>query len=304
MKRVKVTIPDTDEISDSLVVKKMFWIRELEIPDTHWNIKGYSRSAFRTGFYIKELDILLDAGPQCHSLPKHIFITHSHGDHIAELPFTLIGYPKDVVVKIFGPEKAKPFIQDYIDKLFTTNDMNPHPTPRSIIDGYYVYNGKTANDMFNIVCNKADIIVQVFRCDHCIPTIGYGFSEQKQKLKPEYAGISGKEIARLRQSGVEITQTIAFKRFAYVCDTTIKVFDANPNLLEYPVIFIECTFLYEDEYEMSKGKKHIHWKDLKTIVLEHSDKTFVLFHFSQRYKDAEIRDFFEKEAVNNVVCWA
>jgi ribonuclease Z len=105
-------------------------------------------------------------------------------------------------------------------------------------------------------------------------------------------------------SGVEVTEPVLFKRFAYVCDTTIKVFNRNPSILEYPVIFIECTFLYDDEIEMASGKKHIHWADLKKVVKKNSDKQFILFHFSQRYKDEEIREFFEKEAVPNVLCWA
>ena len=105
-------------------------------------------------------------------------------------------------------------------------------------------------------------------------------------------------------SGIDVTEELLLKRFAYVCDTTIKVLDRNPSILEYPVIFIECTFLYEEEIEMASGKKHIHWSELKPITKQYSDKTFVLFHFSQRYKDEEIRDFFESESLPNVVCWA
>jgi ribonuclease Z len=296
-------VPESDEIADSLFVKKMFWTRSMQIPGTSWTIRGYSRSAWRTGFYIKDLDILLDAGPQNFNLPSHIFITHSHGDHIAALPFTLIGYPEETVVQIFGPSKAKPFIEEYIDKLFTTNDMS-QPTPRNVIDGYYMYRPKNAYETFDVTCNNTPLIVEVFKCDHCIPTISYGFSEQKRKLKPEYLSLTGKEIGKLRMEGCEVTEVLPFKRFAYVCDTTMTVFDANPSLLEYPVIFIECTFLYEDEYEMSKGKKHIHWKDLKPVTINNRNTKFVLFHFSQRYKDAEIREFFESQNLDNVVAWA
>ena len=72
--------------------RKVFWRKNYLVKNSpQWTISGYSRSAFRTGFYINSLDIMLDAGPQCFKKPKHIFITHSHGDHIANLPFTLIG---------------------------------------------------------------------------------------------------------------------------------------------------------------------------------------------------------------------
>ena len=60
-------------ITDSLDVKKVFWMKSMKVPGTPWTIRGYSRSAYRTGFYIKDLDIMLDAGPQNYNNPKHIF---------------------------------------------------------------------------------------------------------------------------------------------------------------------------------------------------------------------------------------
>ena len=92
-------------------------------------------------------------------------------------------------------------------------------------------------DTFNIDTKGAALTVEVFKCDHQVPTISYGISETKQKLKPEYYG--RKDIAALRMAGTEVTHDVIFKRFAYVCDTTINVFQYNPSLLEYPVIFIE-----------------------------------------------------------------
>jgi hypothetical protein len=38
------------------------WKQKWSIPNTPWTITGYSRAAYRTGFYIPELDIMLDAG--------------------------------------------------------------------------------------------------------------------------------------------------------------------------------------------------------------------------------------------------
>lgn len=48
---------------DSNTVKSMYWQKDWQIPTTSWTIRGYSRSAYRTGFYIPELDMMLDAGP-------------------------------------------------------------------------------------------------------------------------------------------------------------------------------------------------------------------------------------------------
>jgi ribonuclease Z len=250
---------------------------------------------------------MLDAGPQNFNHPQFILITHSHGDHIALLPFTLIEFPTSGgerrPVEIYGPSKAKPFIENYIDTLFTTNAMIP-PSPREELDTFYRYYGKNVMDTFDIKVKNAELSIEVFSCDHGIPTISYGISEKKMKLNPEYANLSGKEIVALRNQNVDVTILVTTKRFAYVCDTTIKAFDINSTIIEYPVIFIECTFLFDDEIEMASGKKHIHFNELKPYIENNPDIEFMLFHFSQRYKDAEISEFLEKQDLKNMHWWA
>ena len=115
--------------------------------------------------------------------------------------------------------------------------------------------------------------------------------------------MKGQEIRALKDVNAEITEEFVFKKFAYVCDTTIKVFDMNPTLLQYPVIFIECTFLYEDDLEMASGKKHIHFTELRPYIEENPTTEFMLIHFSQRYKDAEIQEFLEPFNFPNLYWW-
>jgi len=52
---------------------------------------------------------MLDGGPQSFKKPAHIFITHCHGDHIAELPFTMIQDVEgdDSKINLYCPEEAK-----------------------------------------------------------------------------------------------------------------------------------------------------------------------------------------------------
>jgi ribonuclease Z len=296
------TIPSVLEVEslvDSLKIKSLYWQKKISIAESSWTICGFSRSADRTGFYIKELDIMLDAGPQNYNKPSHIFITHPHIDHVASLPLTMIddsNNTKKHIFQVYCHYKAERFIDSYVKSMFYMNAMSTYVK----VDNFYKYNGLKEGDRFRINMNKTDIEVQVFNCDHGIPTISYGFSEVKQKLKDEYVGLPGSEIGALKKQGVDITKEVIQKKLAYVCDTSIKVFEMNPNILDYRTVFIECTFFMSDEINNAIKNKHIHWDQLKPYITMHPEITFVLFHFSQRYKDVEISEFFQKEIDNGI----
>jgi putative mRNA 3-end processing factor len=66
---------------DSLSIRTSYWNKKLVLDKIKLTLTGYSRAAYRTGFYIPELGIMLDAGPQNFNKPSHIFITHAHADH-------------------------------------------------------------------------------------------------------------------------------------------------------------------------------------------------------------------------------
>jgi len=277
---------------DSLQIKVIHWQKKWKIPKTSWSICGFSRSAYRTGFYISELDLMLDAGPQNFSKPENIFITHTHIDHIACLPFTMIGDSStNHIFNIYAHADAQPYIHNYIKAMFSVNEMNE---VNECIN-WYKYHPLQPFDVFRRTMNKQELEFCVFKCDHTIPTISYGISEIKQKLKEEYLNLPGKEIGLLRKQGVQITQEVLVKKVAYVCDTSIAVMDLNPSILEYEVVFIECTFFMPDELENATKTQHIHWDHLKKYVVDHPNVEFMLFHFSQRYRDEEISVFFQKE---------
>lgn len=285
------------------------WKQKWHMPYTKWTISGYSRAAYRTGFYISELGIMLDAGPQNFNNPKHIFITHTHGDHIANLPFTLIIDNESenfIPIQLYGPRKAEKHIKDYIRVLSTTNSMNYNIGSR--IENLYNYNGFSKQEIHRINIKNTDYDLQIFICDHAIPTISYGFSSISKKLKSQYHGLPGKDIKILRQNGTEITHEVSTRQFAYVCDTSILVLEYNPDILKYPIVFIECTFIYDDELENANKTKHIHWQYLKSYVIANPQIIFVLIHFSLRYKEEEILDFFAKQIaihnINNIKIWA
>jgi len=289
---------------DALELKHSWWNAKWMIPGTSWHICGYSRSAFRTGFYVPQLNMMLDAGPQNFNKPDHILVTHTHMDHIACLPMTMIGdVHGDHQFHIYGPAEAQHHVENYIQAMFCVNAVSLDVPVRE----WFTYHALTARDTFGMEAKGVKLDIEVFECCHRIPTVSYGLSEIKNKLCAQYAGLSGPEIVALRKAGTCVTQPVKQRKLAYVCDTSIDVFALNPSLLQYPVVFIECTFLCPDDPERvgKDGDKvpetqratdtgHIHWQQLKPYVLANPDTLFVLFHFSQRYNDLEILDFFHK----------
>ena len=205
-------------------------------------------------------------------------------------------------ITFYVPTESKDFLCNYI---YSGLQMNSHRRLQHLNKCFNVI-GVSPNDTININRDKnATIVVDIIKCDHSIPTVGFCFSEVRLKLKNEYNGIFSPEIRQLKKSGIEVTEKIKFPQFIYIGDTTINVFTLNPQILTsgFPTIIIECTFLYDDDYENSKQKKHIHWNDLKPIIISHDTIIFILIHFSLRYKDNDIKLFFDQQNIKNIIPW-
>ncbi len=282
----------------------LFWSNSSwKIPGTTWEIIGYSRSSYRTGFYIKALDLMIDSGPQKSGNPSTFLITHCHGDHIANLPFTLIGKNKNEngaydKPNIFVPRESQEHLNEYIKSMFTVNNCQKFD---ETIVNYYPLEGCEIFEDYS--AGKTKITIRVFKCDHDIPTVCYGLSINKKILKEEYRDKDSKTLASIAKEGHELSKIKLEHKIIFVWDTSISVLENNPEIFDYPVIMIECTFLFDEDYEQSLTKKHIHWNSLKPYILEHDKTFFVLTHFSLKYKENEISQFFEKLHIPNVKPW-
>lgn len=264
-------------------------------------LMGYSVAAQRTNFYIRELNIMFDGGLSSNFAPSHLFITHAHTDHIANCPWHF--NPGDTnTVQFYVPASVGLRMQNFLEASHPYSGSNLLIGQSSMITNVYNITEVSSNSILNITIKGKKYLVEIIECDHTVPCVGFGFSEIKTKLKEEYLELKGNEIKELREKGVEITQNIIMPMFVYLGDTGKKIL-SDPKIEKYQTIMIECTFLEDSEIERADETKHMHWISLKPYVIAHPQNTFILYHFSSRYRREFIRDFFKNENIPNVIIW-
>ncbi|KAK2070063.1 hypothetical protein P8C59_004596 [Phyllachora maydis] len=279
-------------------------------------LTGKSRAAWHTSFMIPQLNLLLDAG-LCinHQRPKHIFLTHGHNDH-AMLATAFV--KRDDPPDIYCPAEMEVVFDSYIranrllnlgglvtlDEICRTGEdseggdgsepdeqaVATTPAKKGGVRPTHITHGLRPGDTVTLPRIKAqNITATAFACDHSVPCLGYVFSITTDKLRPEYTGLSGQEIKRLRVSGTSITAPKRVPIFAFLGDTTAATLAAAPEWLVegVAVVVTECSFLYEEHRRQAEKTKHTLWSDLEPVIRKWPKTTFVITHFSLRYKDMD-----------------
>ncbi|KAF4969865.1 hypothetical protein FZEAL_10147 [Fusarium zealandicum] len=297
-------------------------------PHNQYVLTGKSRAAWHTSFVIPQLNLLLDAGLCVNkSRPKHVFLTHGHSDHTLLAPaFVKREDPPDV----FCPAEMVKVLDDFLlsrtmlnlGGLITVDDAEQLGADTSD-EGTGDANGDKSicgREWLNTHITHGlkhgdtvplrrtnNVTATAFDCDHTVPCLGFYFSLVSNRLRPEYTSQTGPQLKALRQSGVEITATHSTPMFAFLGDTTAATLAAEPDWLKQgiPVVITECSFLYQEHKPQAVRTKHTSWSDLELVIRKWPRTTFVLTHFSMRYNDKAIRDFFleMEDAPTNIVVW-
>ena len=265
---------------------------------------GRSWAADCTAFVVPALDLALDAGYPVHGRRmKSVFITHTHTDHCHHVTHLKSrSKPPDVYLPLPSVPRLEHFI-DVAQQL--TSNLTPEQYADIAWDTCYVPRGVQPGNRL-IVNEKRGLICHVVSCDHTVPCVGFCFSQRKCALKPEFRGLPGREIGKLRKEGVEVTEETEQPLFCFLGDTTASILRDGPDaerILACPTVIIECSFLTDDCRENATRSKHVLWSDLRPHVVSHPDTTFVLTHFSHRWSTEEVGDFFAREDLPNVVPW-
>ena len=233
--------------------------------------------------------IFFDAGVASSCIPRAFFVTHSHLDHSSALPRIVVDVKKPSIAYV--PQEAAHLLRHHLESSMQLN-LCSSEAQVSLCD----VSGVVAGQEIALRAPGLDWKVRVVECVHRVPSVGYCVSERRSKLLPKYQGLSGSEIGALRRSGVEISESVWFKSFAFMGDTTTSLFEKHPEVFEYSTLFVECTLFGEGLEGKAQKTTHVHWSLLKPFVLSHPHCHFMLIHFSLRWSEPQLREFFAAES--------
>lgn len=291
------------EVEQPISVKAYPWKYSQNLtPSLTW--AGHSRAAENTSFYCPQLNTNFDAGKQGLSSAELTVLTHGHIDHSGDLPRMNLEFKK--IMTLMVPIQIKEEVENFIRSAYKVN--NKYDKTHTLEKKYNVI-GVTPYTTYNQALNKRSFTIEIFKCYHSVPTVGFGFNENRKRIKPEYAHLTQDEIISLRKQNIEISSIESIPIIVYIGDTSIKVLNdpKNQNIFKFPFIVIESTFFGDDDPDKATKDGHIHWNHLRPYVMSHPDNVFVIIHFSARHKDNEIQQFFENDKkiynYNNIIPW-
>ncbi|KAJ0755010.1 putative ribonuclease Z [Helianthus annuus] len=241
-------------------------------------IEGLSIAGHETCVILPTLNLAFDIGkcPQRAISQQFLFISHGHMDHIGGLPMYVatrglyrMSPPTIIVPKV---------IKENVEKIFEAHRaMDQSELKHTLI-------GLDIGEEFYL---RKDMKVKAFKTYHVIPSQGYVIYSVKQKLKPEYVGLPGDEIKKLKFSGVEITYTTTSPEVAFTGDTTSDfiVDDDNADVLKTKVLIMESTYVENSmTVENARDYGHTHLSEIVNHASRFENKAIVLIHFSARYQ--------------------
>jgi len=221
-----------------------------------------------TSFLIDE-EIAIDAG----NLSKigidilklnHIFISHSHLDHIADLPFVIDSNfeKRTKPLKIYATKETLNSIKTiFNDKLW------PDFTKINLL------NNLPSIEFIEINLNQTiklkEFNISFFKANHIVPTIGFKITKNNK--------------------------TLIISSDTYLNDELIKEINNTKNL---SALFLECSFPSRFE-TLAKTAKHLTPKLVKQILSKISIKNIYFYHFKYEYKSEIINELIELKIVNN-----
>lgn len=253
-----------------------------------YEICGVSVAAVETCLWIPSLSLAFDSGrcPRGSIGMRYMAVTHGHCDHIHGLPLHLASrnlqhLPSPIY---FVPAPIQDDVQDLVRAVGRLEHCRLEMNSVSLKPG-------EAGFEF-----KKGWIIKAVQTQHTVPSQGYVILQKRKKLKKEFLGMPGTELARLKKNGAEVERIIQTPEIAFTGDTKLGAIKESDLFRKARILITEMTFL-DDTCSAKDAAQfgHIHLDEVVDNSSLFCENEYVIFtHFSARYSDCDIQNAFAK----------
>ena len=259
------------------------YLARIEIDDLE--ILGYSVAGEETVIGIPQLDVCFDIGKAPDQLiaVNHVLLTHGHMDHAAGIAYYLShrkfnGLPEGTVLT---PPNTIKNIRHILDGW---GRLDGNQIPAKLV-------GVSAGDEYQI---KPNLIARVFPTKHTRQAVGFAVIETRKKLKPEYHGLTGAEIVKLKKQGTEIEYPVEIPIVSYLGDTSYVDYSQLEYVSKSKILIAECTFFADEHTERADAGNHMHIDEFVPLLERMENEHIIITHLTHRTGIVEARDMLQE----------
>jgi ribonuclease Z len=249
------------------------------------DIIGYSVAGEETVVAIPQLDVCFDIGkaPDQVISINNVLLTHGHMDHAAGFAYYLsqrnfCGQPPGTVL---APKNLIKPMQQIIN---AWGKLDGNPIPGNLIP-------VKPGDEYHI---KPNLIARVFPTKHSPGSVGFTIIEQRKKLKPEFARLTGPQLVELKNQGTIIDTPLEIPIVTFIGDTQYVDFSQLGYIKNSKILIAECTFYETDHHGRAEAGKHMHIQQFAGLLEKLNNEHIIIAHTTQRTRIFQIRKILQQ----------